>query len=486
MNSSLMELQQAIKQQNEDMKEELNDLNKWIDAVEAKKKQKKSVDGMFDNSELPPIRGTAPTLKVEKKKKVPAEDPIQVAKDQGNEYFKRGDYTDAIRLYSKGIDLDPDAFAAHVLYGNRAMCHLKLNAFDLAEKDASSCVQLNRSYAKGFYRRAIARKNLGKLREARSDLEAVLALAPGDRDAETELRAVTQAIREADQRESASASTKRKKIVIAEVEDEDDEAPEVPEPTASASATNNTQVSEEESEDHATVAARTERIERDLEKLHQQRVSDEHRRRNNAATEEAELNKRRRTHDRVEIIEEDEPTAVAPSSLPPTSIPTVEVSQPPTAAKPEGPTVEGSPSHAKASTKTSSIRPRTLKAEWSKDTIKSPTNFTEFERVYKNVRDNEELLDHLISVVPSSMYRSIFGVNLTPELLYDILLSAARGSGTRSKDIVLSLATLSRVGELAMFFDDREKLALENALRLAASAGLSDIEMKRVRKAFEL
>lgn len=469
MDSHLIELQQALRQQNEDLRDELSALEKWEREVEEKEVSKRKKMIQDDLPALPPIRGTVASLKAHQQKtansssKQTKEDPIQIAKEQGNEYFKQGKLEDAVRLYTKGIDLDPDSSTTHVLYANRAMCYLKQKEFEKAERDASKCVQMNRGYVKAFYRRALARKELKKYKDARGDLETVLALQPGDNDAEVELRAVTQLIREENKKaELGSAAPARKKIVIAEVEDDDEGDEESASPK------------DDEPENPAEIEARQKRIERDMDELEAKRNMEETKRRIAAEKEESERQRTRRTHDRVEIIEDDdEPQPQPVKSVVPPTVTT-------DARKSESGKREGS-----QTTKSTPV-PRNLKVEWSKETIKAPKNFTEFERIYKDVRDDNELFDVLISAVPASLYKTVFAVNLTPELLMDILKSACRGTGVRATELIDALSTLSRVGELAMFFDDAEREVLKSALHLVQSSGASASQMSRFRKAFEL
>lgn len=434
MNTAIMEMQQAIKQQNEDLRDELSDLAKWEEEISRKEASDKKKT-ITETPTLPPIRGTAPTLKTAPAK--PKEDPVQVAKNQGNEYFKLGNIDDAIRLYTKGIDMDPDTATTHVLYANRAMCYIKQEQWERAEKDASKCIQMNRGYSKAFFRRGLARKNLKKYKDARSDFETVLALTPGDPETEQELKAVTQLIR-LEQSEQVQATSQRKKIVIAEVDDEDEET--------------------EKAEDPEETAARNLRIEKDMQQLENKRREEEERRRQNAAREEEELKKTRRTNNRVEIVEDEEEEA-------PKKVSTAAVKTPAAAPLPKS---------------------RNIKQEWTRETIKTPRNFTEFERVYKEIASNSELIDFLIDSVPVASYKSVFGVNLSPELLIDLLRSASRGSSTRAKDIIGGLSNLPRVGELAMFFDDKEKSVLSDAFKLVQSAGTPAAELQRIRKAFEM
>lgn len=455
-----MQFQQAIKQQTEDLREELNDLAKWEAEVAAKEQERKKRAAsslVTETPTVPPIRGTVPSLKAAvqaasstTKSSAPKADPIQEAKDNGNEYFRRGEIDDAIRMYTRGIDVDPDSATTHVLYANRAMCYLKQQKWELAEKDATICIQMNRGFTKAFYRRALARKNLKKYRDARSDLETVLAFNPtGDAETEAELKVVTQLMHQQDAEKQLGAP-KRKKLVIAEVENEDEDEPENSAPKVSA---------EEE-------AQRKERIDRDMAQLQAKRDAEEAEQRRKVAQEELLRQKKRQASSKVEVVEEeDEEPAPAP---------------PPAAAPRKTAAAAASGSRDRQS----QPQPRVIQQEWTVDNLKVPKNFVEFERVYKDLANKPELLDHFLSIIPAASFKPVLGVNLYPELLADLLKSAARGGGARARELLLAIATVPRVEELAMFFDDAENQSLQSAIQLAQSAGATAQEIAKIKKAF--
>ena len=60
-------------------------------------------------------------------------------KEDGNERFKNGDYEKALSLYTEALELnDIKETDKAIIYKNRAMCHLKLEEYDDAIKDATS------------------------------------------------------------------------------------------------------------------------------------------------------------------------------------------------------------------------------------------------------------------------------------------------------------------------------------------------------------
>nr|CAD7399851.1 unnamed protein product [Timema cristinae] len=101
-------------------------------------------------------------------------------KTEANECFKKQDFNNAIELYSKAIDINPNVA---VYYGNRSIAYLKTECFGYALTDASKAIELDKSYVKGYYRRAAAHMSLGKFKLALRDYETVTTARPNDKDA---------------------------------------------------------------------------------------------------------------------------------------------------------------------------------------------------------------------------------------------------------------------------------------------------------------
>ncbi|KAL5112418.1 RNA polymerase II-associated protein 3 [Taenia crassiceps] len=94
-----------------------------------------------------------------------------IEKEQGNICFKESKYEEAVVHYTSAIRLAPEN---PLLYSNRALALCKLERFASAEADCSTALTINPKLVKALYRRAHARKALGKLDEAISDLKRVL------------------------------------------------------------------------------------------------------------------------------------------------------------------------------------------------------------------------------------------------------------------------------------------------------------------------
>lgn len=74
----------------------------------------------------------------------------ELEKENGNEFFKKGDYSNAVKHYSEAIKRNPDD---PKLYSNRAACYTKLAAFDLGLKDCETCIKLDDKFIKGYIRK---------------------------------------------------------------------------------------------------------------------------------------------------------------------------------------------------------------------------------------------------------------------------------------------------------------------------------------------
>jgi len=80
----------------------------------------------------------------------PKELDAQEWKTKGNDFYKAGNYKNALDCYKKSIDVDPNA----TVYVNRSMCHFGLGQFQDAVADAKEALRLDPTNAKAKYRLA--------------------------------------------------------------------------------------------------------------------------------------------------------------------------------------------------------------------------------------------------------------------------------------------------------------------------------------------
>ena len=119
-------------------------------------------------------------------------DPLAL-KNAGNEAFKRGEWEDAAKFYSRSLEASPTAVA----YANRAMARIKMEQWAQAEQDCTDAIALDDTYIKAWSRRGSCRRALGRHREAAEDFEYAVRLMPANKENIAERkRSVEDVIRE--------------------------------------------------------------------------------------------------------------------------------------------------------------------------------------------------------------------------------------------------------------------------------------------------
>ncbi|KAF0979213.1 hypothetical protein FDP41_001556 [Naegleria fowleri] len=112
-------------------------------------------------------------------------------KNQGNQALKEGKDEEAVKLYSKGLGVEPNH---HVLLSNRAAVYLKLSKFHDALQDAIKCTEVQPSFSKGFLRKGQALYGLGRLEEAFEALTNGLKLEPNNEQIKNLMKEVETAL----------------------------------------------------------------------------------------------------------------------------------------------------------------------------------------------------------------------------------------------------------------------------------------------------
>lgn len=70
-------------------------------------------------------------------------------KTKGNNFYKNGEYEEAILTYTEAIEMDP---LNHVLYSNRAAAYAKLDMKENGIEDCQKAIELNKDYVKAYIR----------------------------------------------------------------------------------------------------------------------------------------------------------------------------------------------------------------------------------------------------------------------------------------------------------------------------------------------
>merc|ERR1711988_26931 len=115
---------------------------------------------------------------------------------EGNELFKEGKYPEAVAKYSEAMKRNPKA---HVPYSNRAACYQKLMEWQLALKDADTCVGMDPSFIKGWSRKAGIHFFLKEYHKAMDAYNEILKHEPENEEAKSGLDMVIAKINESSQ-----------------------------------------------------------------------------------------------------------------------------------------------------------------------------------------------------------------------------------------------------------------------------------------------
>ncbi|NXX51545.1 RPAP3 protein, partial [Tricholaema leucomelas] len=241
-----LELQLQIKQNAEELQDFMRELESWEKDIKEVDSELRKQSGVPEEN-LPPIRSKAFKKKKKSKSRVPSkitteenkknkiksydyeawgkldvdkileeldkedstldsvspesdseEDGIRIdtekalaEKEKGNNYFKQGNFDEAIKCYTRGMHSDP---YNPVLPTNRASAFYRMKKYSVAESDCNLALALDKNYTKAYARRGAARFALKNLQGAKEDYEKVLELDANNFEAKNELKKIYQAL----------------------------------------------------------------------------------------------------------------------------------------------------------------------------------------------------------------------------------------------------------------------------------------------------
>ena len=99
---------------------------------------------------------------------------------KGNEFFKAGDWANAVKHYTEALKRNPND---HKIYSNRAACYTKLNAFDLVLKDCDASIAIEPSFVKAYLRKGNVLKAMGQTQKAMDAYSKAMELDPNSDEA---------------------------------------------------------------------------------------------------------------------------------------------------------------------------------------------------------------------------------------------------------------------------------------------------------------
>lgn len=106
-------------------------------------------------------------------------DAAQEYREKGNAFLKAKDYTRAVELYSRAIDLE---VRNRVLYSNRSRAYLRLERYEDAQLDARICIDMDPKWPNGWWRLSKALLEEGKSKEAKRVIGEALGYCPGNKN----------------------------------------------------------------------------------------------------------------------------------------------------------------------------------------------------------------------------------------------------------------------------------------------------------------
>ncbi|KAK6130172.1 hypothetical protein DH2020_036088 [Rehmannia glutinosa] len=114
-------------------------------------------------------------------------------KDQGNEFFKAGNYLKAAALYTQAIKKDP---SNPTLYSNRAAAFLHLVKLNKALTDADTTISLKPDWEKGYFRKGCILEAMERYEDALAAFQVALKYNPQSSEVSKKIKRLTQLARD--------------------------------------------------------------------------------------------------------------------------------------------------------------------------------------------------------------------------------------------------------------------------------------------------
>ncbi|OAY79511.1 stress-induced-phosphoprotein 1 [Ananas comosus] len=114
-------------------------------------------------------------------------------KDQGNEFFKAGNYLKAAALYTQAIKMEPNN---PTLYSNRAAAFLHLVKLNKALADAETTITLNPQWEKGYFRKGCILEAMERYDDAIAAFQLALQYNPQSVEVSKKIKRLSQLARD--------------------------------------------------------------------------------------------------------------------------------------------------------------------------------------------------------------------------------------------------------------------------------------------------
>lgn len=97
----------------------------------------------------------------------------------GNKCFEHGEYIQALDMYREATKYKPND---PTYWSNMAACYDKLANYEKMAVAARNCITVDKKFVKGYYRLAIAQRELGELNHAKNTVNKGLTVQPTNKD----------------------------------------------------------------------------------------------------------------------------------------------------------------------------------------------------------------------------------------------------------------------------------------------------------------
>jgi len=121
-----------------------------------------------------------PQYEKSEKQRVAGLDPAERVKEEGDRQFKNAEFENAIKTYTKCLDMIRDKASELALkcYANRAACYKQMSNFGGTIADSTAVLEHKPDDMKSLMRRAQAFEAVERYKSALQDVRAVLAFGP--------------------------------------------------------------------------------------------------------------------------------------------------------------------------------------------------------------------------------------------------------------------------------------------------------------------
>eukprot|EP00800_Vazella_pourtalesii_P020569 TRINITY_DN7329_c0_g3_i1.p1 TRINITY_DN7329_c0_g3~~TRINITY_DN7329_c0_g3_i1.p1 ORF type:complete len:311 (+),score=52.25 TRINITY_DN7329_c0_g3_i1:41-934(+) len=106
----------------------------------------------------------------------------------GDRHFKAGNYAFAIDTYKQATQLDISPRLSLFVHLNMAIAHSKLGNYEESKECATKCVEIDGTYVRGYFWKAMSEIYLNALQDATESFERGLKVDPENKDIRSRLR----------------------------------------------------------------------------------------------------------------------------------------------------------------------------------------------------------------------------------------------------------------------------------------------------------